>query len=153
MAQKIRRSLIISSQGGFTRQISFQIDEFEFDLKTNSSGRTWTYEYTPPNRSCFFASNQKTGNYIWNFFALNPTDIFSFFWSSYGTKYLKTYKFAWRHIVLHCFSIYDDMTHNVVYLFSIYHGEVITPNFGNYQADMTNSPSALTQSKLLKYLQ
>ena len=34
------------------------------------------------------------------------------------------------------------MTHNVVYLFSIYRGEVITPNLGNYQADMTISPTA-----------
>ena len=51
------------------------------------------------------------------------------------------------------FSIYDKMTHNVVYLFSIYHGEVITPNLGNYQADLTISPSALNQSKLLKYFQ
>ena len=30
------------------RQISFQIDQFEFDLKRNSSGRTWIYEYTSP---------------------------------------------------------------------------------------------------------
>ena len=41
-------------------------------------------------------------------------------------------------------SIYDEMTHNVVYLFS-------TPNFGNYQANMTISPLALNQSRLLKY--
>ena len=35
---------------------------------------------------------------------------------------------------------------NVVYLFSIYHGEVkYTPNLGNYQADMTISPTALNQ--------
>ena len=43
-------------------------------------------------------------------------------------------------------SIYDEMSHNVVYLFS-------TPNSGNYQADMTISPLALNQSKLLKYFQ
>ena len=42
--------------------------------------------------------------------------------------------------------IYDEMSHNVVYLFS-------TPNLGNYQADMTISPLALNQSKLLKYFQ
>ena len=36
------------------------------------------------------------------------------------------------------------MSHNVVYLFS-------TPNLSNYQADVTISPSALNQSKLLKY--
>ena len=44
------------------------------------------------------------------------------------------------------FSIYDKMAHNVVYLFS-------TPHLGNYQADMTISPLALKQSKLLKYFQ
>ena len=33
-------------------------------------------------------------------------------------------------------SIYDEMSHNVVYLFS-------PPNLGNYQADMTISPLAL----------
>ena len=44
------------------------------------------------------------------------------------------------------FSIYDEMTQNVVCLFS-------TPNLGNYQADMTISPLALNQSKLLKYFQ
>ena len=43
-------------------------------------------------------------------------------------------------------SIYDEMSHNVVYLFS-------TPNLGNYQADITISPLALNQSKLLKYFQ
>ena len=50
------------------------------------------------------------------------------------------------HNVLYLFSIYDEMTHNVVYLFS-------TPNLGNHQADMTISPLALDQSKLLKYFQ
>ena len=45
------------------------------------------------------------------------------------------------------------MTHNVVYLFSICHGEAITPNLRNHQADMTILPSALNQSKLLKYFQ
>ena len=38
------------------------------------------------------------------------------------------------------------MTHNLVYLFS-------TPNLGNYHADMTISPLALNQSKLLKNFQ
>ena len=42
-------------------------------------------------------------------------------------------------------SIYDEMSH-VLYLFS-------TPNLGNYQANMTISPLALNQSKLLKYFQ
>ena len=48
------------------------------------------------------------------------------------------------HNVVYLFSIYDEMTHDVVYLFS-------TPNLGNYQADMTISPLVLNQSKLLKY--
>ena len=50
------------------------------------------------------------------------------------------------HNVVYLFSIYDEMTHNVVYLFS-------TPNLGNYHTDMTISPLALNQSKLLKYFQ
>ena len=50
------------------------------------------------------------------------------------------------HNDVHIFSIYDEMSHNVVYLFS-------TPNLGNYQANMTISPLALNQSKLLKYFQ
>ena len=50
------------------------------------------------------------------------------------------------HNVVYLFSIYDEMTHNVVHLFS-------TPNLGNYQANMTISPLALNQSKLLKYFQ
>ena len=49
------------------------------------------------------------------------------------------------HNVAYLFSIYDEMTHNVVYLFS-------TPNLGNYQADMTISPLALNQLRLLKYI-
>ena len=44
-------------------------------------------------------------------------------------------------------------THNVVYLFSKYHGEVITLNLGNYQADMTISSPTLNQSKFLEYFQ
>ena len=40
------------------------------------------------------------------------------------------------HNVVNLFSIYDEMTHNVVYLFS-------NPNFGNHQADMRISPLAL----------
>ena len=51
-----------------------------------------------------------------------------------------------NHNVVYLFPIYDEMSHNVVYLFS-------TPNLGNYQADMTLSPLALNQSKLLKYFQ
>ena len=41
------------------------------------------------------------------------------------------------HNVVHLFSIFDEMTHIVVYLFS-------PPNLGNYQADMTISPLALS---------
>ena len=50
------------------------------------------------------------------------------------------------HNVVYLFSIYDEMSHNVVYLFS-------PQNLGNYQPDMTISPLALNQSKLLKYFQ
>ena len=50
------------------------------------------------------------------------------------------------HDVVYLFSIYDEMSHNVVYLLS-------TPNLRNYQADMTISPLALNQSKLLQYFQ
>ena len=50
------------------------------------------------------------------------------------------------HNVVYLFSIYEEMTHNVVYLF-------LTPHLGNYQGDMTISPLALNQSKLLKYFQ
>ena len=50
------------------------------------------------------------------------------------------------HNVAYLFSIYDEISHNVVYLFS-------TPNLGHYQADMTILLLALNQSKLLKYFQ
>ena len=50
------------------------------------------------------------------------------------------------HNVVYLFSIYNEMTHNVVYLFS-------SPNLGDYQADMTISPLTLNQSKLFKYFQ
>ena len=62
------------------------------------------------------------------------------------------------HNVVYLFSIYDEMSHNVVYLFSIYdemsHNVVYlfsTPNLGNYQADIRIPPSALNQSKRLQY--
>ena len=45
-------------------------------------------------------------------------------------------------------SIYDERSHNVVYIYLC-----STPNLGNYQADMTISPTAVNQSKLLKYFQ
>ena len=48
--------------------------------------------------------------------------------------------------VEYLFSIYDEMSHDVVYLFS-------TTNLGNHQADMAISPLALNKSKLLKYCQ
>ena len=47
------------------------------------------------------------------------------------------------HNVVYLFSIYGEMTHNVVYLFS-------TPSLGNYQADMTISPLALKQSNVVQ---
>ena len=50
------------------------------------------------------------------------------------------------HNVVYLFSIYNKVTHYVLYLFS-------TPNLGNSRADMTNSPLALNQSNLLKYFQ
>ena len=50
------------------------------------------------------------------------------------------------HNVVYLFSIYDEITHNVVYLFS-------TPNLGSYRANMTIPRLALNQSKLLKYFQ
>ena len=34
--------------GVFNTEVSFQIVQFEFDLKRNSSGRTWIHEYTTP---------------------------------------------------------------------------------------------------------
>ena len=50
------------------------------------------------------------------------------------------------YYIVYLSSIYDEMTHDVVYLFS-------TPNLGNYQADMTISPLPLNQSKLLRHFQ
>ena len=41
----------------FSNQI--QIDQFEFDLKGNSYGRTWTYEYTPPQLTFQLMSNHR----------------------------------------------------------------------------------------------
>ena len=35
---------------------------------------------------------------------------------------------------------------NVVYSFSIFHGEVAATNFGNNQMNMSNSPTAVNQS-------
>ena len=48
------------------------------------------------------------------------------------------------YYIVYLFSIYDEITHDVVYLCS-------TPNLGNYQADMTISPLPLNQSKILRY--
>ena len=44
-------------------------------------------------------------------------------------------------------------TDNVVYAFSIFYDDVITPNLGYYRTDMTISSTALNQSKLLNYFQ
>ena len=63
------------------------------------------------------------------------------------TSYLVSAYDEISHDVVYLFLIYDEMSHNVVYLFS-------TTNLGNYQADMTNSHLALeNKSKLLKYFQ
>ena len=40
-----------------------------------------------------------------------------------------------------------------MHVFSIFNGDVITPNLGNYQTDMTTSSTAFNQSKLLNYFQ
>ena len=63
---------------------------------------------------------------------------------SHNVVYLFPIYNEMSHNVVYLFSIYDEMSHNVVYLFS-------TSNLGNYQVDMTISPLALNQSKLLKY--
>ena len=52
-----------------------------------------------------------------------------------------------------CFQYTTKLRHNVVYVFSIFNGDVITPNLGNYRTDMTISSTALNQSKLLNYFQ
>ena len=66
--------------------------------------------------------------------------------SDYGKIFLKQLSDYDERSINKGQSIYDEMSHNVVYLFS-------TPNLGNYQADMRISPLALNQSKLLKYSQ
>ena len=43
--------------------------------------------------------------------------------------------------------------HKVVYVFSIFYDDVITPNLGYYRTGMTMSSTALNQSKLLNYFQ
>ena len=45
------------------------------------------------------------------------------------------------------------LRHNVVYAFSIFYDDVVTPNLGNYQVDMTISSTAVSQSKRLNYFQ
>ncbi len=52
-----------------------------------------------------------------------------------------------------CFQYTTKLRHNVVYVFSIFNGDVITPNLGKYRTDMTISSTALNQSKLLNYFQ
>ena len=66
--------------------------------------------------------------------------------SDYGKIFLKQLSDYDERSINKGQSIYDEITHNAVYLFSL-------PNLGNYQADMTISPLALNQSKLLKYFQ
>ena len=52
-----------------------------------------------------------------------------------------------------CFQYTNKLRHNVVYVFSIFYDDVITPNLGYYRTDMTISSTALNQSKLLNYFQ
>ncbi len=65
--------------------------------------------------------------------------VFSHFWHKVG-KYM-------------CFQYTTKLRHNVVYVFSIFNSDVITPNLGNYGTDMAISSTALNQSKLLNYFQ
>ena len=46
----------------------------------------------------------------------------------------------------------SKLRHNIVYVFSIFDCDVITPNLGNYRTDMTISSTALNLSKLLNYV-
>ena len=47
------------------------------------------------------------------------------------------------------FFIYDEITSECcIFASSIFHGEVITSNFGSFQADLTVSLIALNQSNL-----
>ncbi len=52
-----------------------------------------------------------------------------------------------------CFQYTTKLCHNVVYVFSIFNSDVITPNLGNYRTDMIISSTAFNQSKLLNYFQ
>ena len=52
-----------------------------------------------------------------------------------------------------CFQYTNKLGHNVVYVFSVFYDDVITPNLGYYRMDMTISSTALNQSKLLNYFQ
>ena len=50
-----------------------------------------------------------------------------------------------------CFQYPNKLRHNVEYVFSVFYGDVITPNLGNYRTDMTILSTALNQRKLLNY--
>ena len=52
-----------------------------------------------------------------------------------------------------CFQYTNKLRHNVVYVFSIFYDDDITPNLGYYRTDMTISSTALKQSTLLNYFQ
>ena len=54
-------------------------------------------------------------------------------------RWHKQHKLVWRH--------------NVVYVFSIFYDDVMTPNLGNYRTDITILSTALNESKLLNYFQ
>ncbi len=51
-----------------------------------------------------------------------------------------------------CFQYTTKLRRNVVYVFSIFNGDVITPNLSNYRTDMTISSTALNQSKPLEFI-
>ena len=65
------------------------------------------------------------------------------------------HKLVWRHKVVSykCFQYTKKLRHNVVYAFSIFYDDVITPNLGYYRTDITISSTALNQSKLFNYFQ
>ena len=52
-----------------------------------------------------------------------------------------------------CFQNTNKLRHNVVYAFSVFYGDDITPNLGNYRTDLMILSTALKQSKYLNNFQ
>ena len=52
-----------------------------------------------------------------------------------------------------CIQRPNKLRQNVEYVFSIFYGDFVTPNLGNYQTVMTIASTAHSQSKLLSYSQ